>query len=246
MTEERKLIFTGMTGRFDVPSFTLTENSDLKITIDFSKLKSKSGLFRLFVIHGGAPGYTFAFTQKEPIITLSSEWLKRGGTEYIEFSMKQYNDTGTILVNGGYAIEPLSVTTEEGCFVVTSVIQGLIDKVDALRTELTEAMRNHEDRVSSCLGGFDERTAMSFSRLKEETEAFKSEMSGRLEEYRSQEAEQREAFNGEVAGRLEEMDGKLSEVLSELQEEKAVKEEILAKFTDYIDNGAELFPEELK
>lgn len=55
MTEQRTIAFTGMTGRLDVPSFVLSENSDLRIALDLSGLKNKSGLFRLFVRHGGAP-----------------------------------------------------------------------------------------------------------------------------------------------------------------------------------------------
>lgn len=211
MTEQRTIAFTGMTGRLDVPSFVLSENSDLRIALDLSGLKNKSGLFRLFVRHGGAPVYTFAFTQKEPVATLPCEWLKQGGTEYLEFSLKQYNDVGTILVNGGYMIEPCIVTAEEGCFAVTSIIQGLIDKVAALREELNEALDTHRNAVASDLAGFEERLETSISTFNETIESFKSGVAGELESCRI-----------------------------DLEQVSATSDRVLAKMQEYVDNGAEV------
>lgn len=246
MTEERKITFTGMTGRFDVPSFILTQNSDLRIKIDFSSLKNKSGLFSLFVIHGGAPKYTFAFTQKEPVITLSAEWLKSGGTEPVEFSMKQYNDTGTMLTCGGYVVEPLLVTEENGNFFITPFMQKLIDEVKKLRQDLTEAFESYKTQLSSEMEAFksavvenlEEYKNSVFSEWKREKEKTEESMS----EYR----EAAEAFKVELVNRLSETESQTEKALSELEAERAAKEEILARLTDYLDNGAELFPEELK
>lgn len=211
MTEQRTITFTGMTGRLDVPSFVLSENSDLRIALDLSGLKNKSGLFRLFVRHGGAPVYTFAFTQKEPVATLPCEWLKQGGTEYLEFSLKQYNDVGTILVNGGYMIEPCIVTAEEGCFAVTSIIQGLIDKVAALREELNEALDTHRNAVASELAGFEERLETNISTFNETIESFKSGVAGELESCRI-----------------------------DLEQVSATSDRVLSKMQEYVDNGAEV------
>ncbi len=211
MTEQRTITFTGMTGRLDVPSFVLSENSDLRIALDLSGLKNKSGLFRLFVRHGGAPVYTFAFTQKEPVATLPCEWLKQGGTEYLEFSLKQYNDVGTILVNGGYMIEPCIVTAEEGCFAVTSIIQELIDKVAALREELNEALDTHRNAVASELAGFEERLETSISTFNETIESFKSGVAGELESCRI-----------------------------DLEQVSATSDRVLSKMQEYVDNGAEV------
>ena len=211
MTEQRTITFTGMTGRLDVPSFVLSENSDLRIALDLSGLKNKSGLFRLFVRHGGAPVYTFAFTQKEPVATLPCEWLKQGGTEYLEFSLKQYNDVGTILVNGGYMIEPCIVTAEEGCFAVTSIIQDLIDKVAALREELNEALDTHRNAVASDLAGFEERLETSISTFNETIESFKSGVAGELESCRI-----------------------------DLEQVSATSDRVLSKMQEYVDNGAEV------
>lgn len=211
MTEQRTIAFTGMTGRLDVPSFVLSENSDLRIALDLSGLKNKSGLFRLFVRHGGAPVYTFAFTQKEPVATLPCEWLKQGGTEYLEFSLKQYNDVGTILVNGGYMIEPCIVTAEEGCFAVTSIIQELIDKVAALREELNEALDTHRNAVASELAGFEERLETNISTFNETIESFKSGVAGELESCRI-----------------------------DLEQVSATSDRVLSKMQEYVDNGAEV------
>lgn len=189
----------------------MSENSDLRIALDLSGLKNKSGLFRLFVRHGGAPVYTFAFTQKEPVATLPCEWLKQGGTEYLEFSLKQYNDVGTILVNGGYMIEPCIVTAEEGCFAVTSIIQGLIDKVAALREELNEALDTHRNAVASDLAGFEERLETSISTFNETIESFKSGVAGELESCRI-----------------------------DLEQVSATSDRVLAKMQEYVDNGAEV------
>ena len=200
-----------MTGRLDVPSFVLSENSDLRIALDLSGLKNKSGLFRLFVRHGGAPVYTFAFTQKEPVATLPCEWLKVGGTEYLEFSLKQYNDMGTKLINGGYMIEPCIVTAEEGCFAVTSIIQELIDKVAALREELNEALDTHRNAVASDLAGFEERLETSISTFNETIESFKSGVAGELESCRI-----------------------------DLEQVSATSDRVLSKMQEYVDNGAEV------
>ena len=208
---KRTITFTGMTGRLDVPSFVLSENSDLRIALDLSGLKNKSGLFRLFVRHGGAPAYTFAFTQKEPVATLPCEWLKQGGTEYLEFSLKQYNDMGTKLINGGYMIEPCIVTAEEGCFAVTSIIQELIDKVAALREELNEALDTHRNAVASDLAGFEERLETSISTFNETIESFKSGVAGELESCRI-----------------------------DLEQVSATSDRVLAKMQEYVDNGAEV------
>ena len=211
MTEQRTIVFTGMTGRLDVPSFVLSENSDLRIALDLSGLKNKSGLFRLFVRHGGAPVYTFAFTQKEPVATLPCEWLKQGGTEYLEFSLKQYNDMGTNLINGGYMIEPCIVTAEEGCFAVTSIIQELIDKVAALREELNEALDTHRNAVASELAGFEERLETNISTFNETIESFKSGVAGELESCRI-----------------------------DLEQVSATSDRVLSKMQEYVDNGAEV------
>jgi hypothetical protein len=200
-----------MTGRLDVPSFVLSENSDLRIALDLSGLKNKSGLFRLFVRHGGAPVYTFAFTQKEPVATLPCEWLKQGGTEYLEFSLKQYNDIGTTLINGGYMIEPCIVTAEEGCFAVTSIIQELIDKVAALREELNEALDTHRNAVASELAGFEERLETNISTFNETIESFKSGVAGELESCRI-----------------------------DLEQVSATSDRVLSKMQEYVDNGAEV------
>ena len=222
MTEERTIVFTGMTGRIDVPSFVLTENSDLRIKLDFAGMKSKSGLFRMFVQHGGAPTYTFAFTQKEPYVTLPAPWLKRGGTEYIEFSLKQYNDAGTVLINGGYVIEPLSVMSEDGNFVVTSVIQRLTEQVEELKAEVREAFEEHKGAVASELEQIKAGLEENLSTIHEETESFKSGVSGEIETIRT-----------ETSVRLAETDEKLSQALGTLNE-------VLAKMKDYADNGAEV------
>lgn len=211
MTEQRTIAFTGMTGRLDVPSFVLSENSALRIALDLSGLKNKSGLFRLFVRHGGAPVYTFAFTQKEPVATLPCEWLKQGGTEYLEFSLKQYNDIGTTLINGGYMIEPCIVTAEEGCFAVTSIIQELLDKVAALREELNEALDTHRNAVAGELAGFEERLETSISTFNETIESFKSGVAGELESCRI-----------------------------DLEQVSATSDRVLAKMQEYVDNGAEV------
>lgn len=222
MTEERKITFTGMTGRLDVPSFILSENSDLRIRIDFNSLKSKSGLFRLFVLHGGAPMYTFAFTQKEPVITLPAEWLNAGGTEYLEFSLKQYNDMGTTLINGGYMIEPCIVTAEEGRFIVTSMMQELIEKVENLRIEINEVLEEHKGTVASDLAGYKETLDVSVSEFNETIENFKSGVTGELESCRA-----------EMESKLAEMDGKLNNAVATL-------DRVLSKMQEYVDNGVEV------
>lgn len=224
MKEQRTITFTGMTGRYDVPSFILSENSDLCIRLDLSPFRS-SGLYRVTAIHGGSPVYVFTLTAKENEITLPASWLKGGGVEMLELSLKQYNAAGTVLINGGYYIEPLEIVALEGEYRATALLQASFENVKRLEQEWAERF-----------------------------EAFKSEVAGRLEasEVKTTQAvcehkQKMDGTLGEFASRMEAMDEKLERVLSELEAEKGVKEAILSKMNSYVDNGIEVpFEEEQK
>jgi len=161
---ERKITIKGRTGLFDVPSFSLSENEELKIVFEFPE-EIRFGRYRVVTVHGTAPKKTFVLSSDKHI-ELSADWLNEGGTENIEFSLELLNANGTVVIKNDYCIEPLIVSRADGDFTFSAAVQRLQDSIECLEKALAE--------------------------------------------------------------------------------EKAVKETILKKLEDFADNGAELFPEELK
>ena len=237
MTEMRIITFTGMTGHCDVPSFTLSQNSDLKIK--FVLPESKAGLYRAVVRHGYAPVYTFAFTRSESEILLSASWLNQGGTDPLEISLKRYNDNGTVLLNGGYEIEPLDVLAEDGEFVLTAFMYKY-------KTELQEMYENFKGEVRAELERFQKEQSASTEMFKGDLQTRMEETEQKVEAFLEEMRTDIETFKGETNICLEKTEQSLNEAMNVLEAEKAVKEKIFEKLEDFADNGAELFPEELK
>ncbi len=252
MTEERTITFNGMTGRYDVPSFILSVNSDLRITIDLSPFRA-AGLYRVTAIHGGAPAYVFTITAKENDIVLPAEWLNRGGVEMLELSLKQYNAAGTVLINGGYCIEPLEIVAVAGEYRATALLQASFENVERMEKEWQEKFEELKGSIASSLTGYEESNETTNRAHVENIEGYKGQIESALIAYQADTEkvlqtyrEDLQATTGEFAAHMEAMDAKLDKVLSELEAEKGVKEEILAKMRDYVDNGIEVPFEEEK
>ncbi len=107
----------GLTGRFQIPSFPLTDNEELKV--QFKVHETRFGRYIVIVKHGNLQK-TFALIPNEMTVTLTPDWIKAGGLEPIYFllefrdatadKVKIPNDTK----KGGFFIEPLYITRVEG------------------------------------------------------------------------------------------------------------------------------------
>ena len=71
---QRTITINGRAGLFDTPSFLLTENEDLTVTVEI-KNEIKVGEYYLFAVHGTAPKKAFWISDNKSV-TLSSEWIK--------------------------------------------------------------------------------------------------------------------------------------------------------------------------
>lgn len=140
---ERKIIFKGREGRFDEPSFILSENDDLSISFAFPE-EIRIGLYRVVVRHGDSPKKTFTLG-KEKTVTISYNWLKQGGTENVEFSICLTNVSGTAIIKDDYIVEPLKIRNVEGNFAATAVI-----------FEMEERQKNLEERLQMIEKRFSE------------------------------------------------------------------------------------------
>lgn len=131
---ERVITIVGRTGRFDEPSFLLTENEDLKIRFKFLSDKTV-GRYVVVVRHGIAPKKTFSLTEDKSVL-LPSDWLNKGGTDTVDFELQLLNKTETAILKSDYAVESLIVSNEYGTFKATAEMQFLERKVDELQDKI--------------------------------------------------------------------------------------------------------------
>ncbi|MBQ8406922.1 MAG: hypothetical protein IJY38_03285 [Clostridia bacterium] len=144
----RTLTIVGDEGRFDEPSFTLSENANLELKIVFTE--SRIGTYHLLVKNGV---HTLDFKVKDgATIAIPSLWLK--GCKELEFSLAFRNRTDTVTFKNDYQIEPLKVKKVDGDFSFTGKVQALENRVlkveEQMQTlalsqsELTERMDGYE------------------------------------------------------------------------------------------------------
>ena len=137
----RTITIKGRTGLFDVPSFLLSENDDLKIKFDF-KDELRVGRFRVVVRHGEEK-QVFTLAKTEPI-ELRAEWLKNS-PENVEFSLVLLNATETAVIKDDYQIEPLKLETVDGNFTFSGLVQKLVERQDAQERALSLLAKRVEE-----------------------------------------------------------------------------------------------------
>lgn len=120
----RVLKIKGRTGLFDTPSFIVTENESLKISLEFTD-EIRIERFRLIVRHGDLKK-TFTLSKNEGI-ELSPEWLKRNA-ENLDFSLVLLNLTESAIIKDDYQIEPLKLETADGNFTFAAMVQRMTEK----------------------------------------------------------------------------------------------------------------------
>lgn len=136
---ERKLKLKGGTGLFDAPSFILTDNEPLTITLETDEIRF--GRYVMTVKNGEKT--KTVLLGNDNVLHLTANWLNGGG-ETLDFSLKMLNHTQTAVVKEGYNIEPLRVERIAGDCTFTGIVQELQAKL----RQQSERLSTLEKRVS--------------------------------------------------------------------------------------------------
>ena len=130
----------GLTGRFQIPSFPLTDNEELKV--QFKVHETRFGRYIVIVKHGNLQK-TFALIPNEMTITLTPDWIKAGGLEPIYFLL-EFRDATADKVKipndpkkCGFFIEPLYITRVEG----NTTGMAWLQKIETALVEINEKLK---------------------------------------------------------------------------------------------------------
>ena len=140
----RTLTIKGRQGRFDEPTFILSENQSLKISV-VAKDEPTLNKFKLTVRHGNMQK-TFTLS-KDMVAVLSPEWLY-ANTENLEFSLAFLDMKESIVLKDDYEIEPLKIQNIDGNFTFSAEVQRLIAWQEQHGKDLEELMTRF-DRYES-------------------------------------------------------------------------------------------------
>lgn len=105
----RTITIRGRTGRYDVPSFVLTQNEPLKLC--FAAEELTSGVYRAIITHGNAPKIDVSLAV-EKSVTLSPEWLAKGNTEPVQVVLQLLDPAQSKVIKNDFYIEPLVVVSD--------------------------------------------------------------------------------------------------------------------------------------
>lgn len=144
---KRKIIFNGREGRFDVPSFTLSDNESLLIEIGLPLERNRVYYFK---IRHGDELKRVALTGIRSV-ELPSDWLNKGGTAPIICEL-ELRDRSGVVVYKKYNIEALEINESAVGMEYVSAVQA-VEKANAeLRKELSE-VKTELIEVKSILAG---------------------------------------------------------------------------------------------
>ena len=146
----RTITFQNSEGKYDVPSFLLTENEHLVMAIHLPPRKHGSNYF-LNLEHGESKR-TISLRDQATVV-LDPEWLEQGGDKPLLASLELRNHNGNIVYKR-YNIEPLTVTktavgTEYFSYVQAvekknAELQGEVDKLKLLYEALVLRVESYE------------------------------------------------------------------------------------------------------
>ena len=127
----RKITFKGREGRFDVPSFTLSDNEDLRIDI---ALPIEKGRVYYFKARHGAELKRVVLTS-DLSVELTADWLKQGGTAPIVCEL-ELRDRSGVVVYKKYNVEALEIKESDVGMEYFSAVQAIEKENAELRKEL--------------------------------------------------------------------------------------------------------------
>lgn len=129
----RKIIFNGREGRFDVPFFTLSDNESLQIEI---ALQPPKNCVYYFLARHGEALKRVALTGVL-VVELTADWLKQGGTEPIICELELRDKSGVVLYKK-YNVEPLEIKETEPGTEYCAAVQAVEKENAELRKQLGE------------------------------------------------------------------------------------------------------------
>lgn len=135
----RILNIKGREGRFDEPSFIISENENLIIKVVLVD-ERRVNRFRLIVKHGNLQK-TVTLAKNESV-EFSPDWLKENA-ENLEFSLMYLNPSESAVIKDDYHIEPLKLQTLEGNFIFSAIVQDFEKRL----SEQERRFKNLEKRV---------------------------------------------------------------------------------------------------
>ena len=130
---ERTINFEGRKGRFDVPSFTLSDNENLCIKIGLPV--ARNGVYYFKARHGEELKRV-ALTSNLSV-ELTADWLKQGGTAPIVCEL-ELRDRSGVVVYKKYNVEALEIKVSDVGMEYFSAVQTIERENAELRKELGE------------------------------------------------------------------------------------------------------------
>ena len=133
MRQYRKIIFKGQEGRYDVPSFTLSDNESL--CIELAVPQTGVGVYYA-TFQLGALMRRERLTRSR-VVELSADWLNlgRAGSLICELELR---DVAGVVVYKKYHIEPLNISEGKVGTEYYAAVQALEEENAELRKELGE------------------------------------------------------------------------------------------------------------
>lgn len=135
----RVLNVKGREGRFDEPSFIISENENLIVKVVIMD-ERRVNRFRLVVKHGNLKK-TVTLAKNESV-EFSPDWLKENA-ENLDFSLMYLNPSESAVIKDDYHIEPLKLQTLEGNFIFSAIVQDFEKRL----SEQERRFKNLEKRV---------------------------------------------------------------------------------------------------
>ena len=136
----RKIIFKGREGRFDVPSFTLSDNENLRIEIGLPL--ARNGVYYFKARHGNE--LKRIALMEHPSVELTADWLKQGGTAPIVCEL-ELRDRSGVVVYKKYNVEALEIKASDVGMEYFSAVQAVEKENAELRKELGEVKEELAD-----------------------------------------------------------------------------------------------------
>lgn len=140
---ERILTIKGSVGKFDVPYFVASDNEGITITLSTPE-ETRIGIYRLVIRHGNAEILNKSIRSGQSI-HLTSEWLKLGEDENVEFSLMFVSQDGARIIKDNYKIEPLKVESVNGNFSFCSWVDSIVKRCEELDKRFLELKKRVEE-----------------------------------------------------------------------------------------------------
>lgn len=140
---ERILTIKGSVGKFDVPYFAASDNEGVTVTLSTPE-ETRIGVYRLVIKHGNAEILNKSIRSGQSI-HLTSEWLKSGKNENIEFSLILVSQDGARVIKDNYKIEPLKIESVDGNFSFCSWVEAMAKRCEELDKRFLELKKRVEE-----------------------------------------------------------------------------------------------------